>query len=139
MSKKPRHSPRAVLSRPAHGPAMQRHRRKGLNSRGETLVETLAAILIGVLSVTLLVGSVTASGNLARQADRSDESFFTTLTQAENRGTPLTAGDGVSGSPTVTITEGVGKTATIPAQVYGGEDLYSYARQAATPEGGEGP
>lgn len=136
MSKNPRHSPRAVLSRPAHGPAMQRHRRKGLNSRGETLVETLAAILIGVLSVTLLVGSVTASGNLARQADRSDESFFTTLTQAENRETPLTASDGVSGSPTVTITEGT-KRATIPAQVYGGEALYSYARKDTA--GGAGP
>ena len=131
MSKKPRHSPRAVLSRPARGPAMLPHRRKGLNSRGETLVETLAAILIGVLSVTLLVGSVTASGNLARQADRSDESFFTTLTQAETRETPLTAGDGA----TVTITEG-GTTVTIPAQVYGGEDLYSYARD---PSGGAGP
>ena len=138
MSKKPRHSPRAVLSRPARGPAMFPHRRKGLNSRGETLVETLAAILIGVLSVTLLVGSVTASGNLARQADRSDDAFFATLTQAEERGTPLTASDGVSEDPTVTITEGT-KRATISAQVYGGEDLYSYARQAATPEGGEGP
>lgn len=139
MSKNPRHSPRAVLSRPAHGPAMQRHRRKGLNSRGETLVETLAAILIAVLSVTLLVGSVTASSNLARQADQSDTSFFETLTSAEDREAALTASDGVSGSPTVTITEGVSKTATIPVQVYGGEDLYSYARQAATPEGGEGP
>ena len=139
MSKKPRHSPRAVLSRPAHGPAMQRHRRKDLNSRGETLVETLAAILIAVLSVTLLVGSVTASSNLARQADQSDTSFFETLTSAEDREAALTASDGVSGSPTVTITEGVSKTATIPVQVYGGEDLYSYARQAATPEGGDGP
>ena len=98
----------------------------------------LAAILIAVLSVTLLLGSVTASSQLARQADRSDDAFFATLTQAEERGTPLTASDGVSEDPTVTITEGT-KTATIPAQVYGGEDLYSYARQAATPEGGEGP
>ena len=137
MSKNPRHSPRAVLSRPAHGPAMQRHRRKGLNSRGETLVETLAAILIAALSVALLVGSVTASGNLARQADQSDDSFFSILTEAENRESPLS--DGMSGSQTVTITEGGGKTATIPVQVYGGEDLYSYARQAATPEGGEDP
>ena len=114
----------------------QPRRGKPLNSRGETLVETLAAILIAALSVALLVGSVTASGNLARQADQSDESFFSILTEAENRESPLS--DGVSGSQTVTITEGGGKTATIPVQVYGGEDLYSYARQAATPEGGEG-
>lgn len=128
----------AVLSTPAQVPAMRKHRRvKGLNSRGETLVETLAAILIAVLSVALLLGSVTASGQLARQADQSDTSLFETLTSAEDREEALTASDGVSGSPTVTITEGVGKTATIPVQVYGGEDLYSYARK--DPSGGEAP
>ena len=126
----------AVLSTPAQVPAMLKHsREKILNSRGETLVETLAAILIAVLSVALLLGSVTASGQLARQADQSDKSFFTTLTEAENREAPLTISDG---NPQVTITEGA-KTATIPVQVYGGEELYSYARQAATPEGGDGP
>ena len=108
-------------------------REKILNSRGETLVETLAAILIAVLSVALLLGSVTASGQLARQADQSDKSFFTTLTEAENRESPLTISDG---NPQVTITEGA-KTATIPVQVYGGEDLYSYARK--DPSGGEAP
>lgn len=123
-----------TLSRRSPGPLAAKLRSR----RGETLVETLAAILIAVLSVTLLLGSVTASSQLARQADRSDDAFFATLTQAEERGTPLTASDGVSEDPTVTITEGT-KRATIPAQVYGGEDLYSYARQAATPEGGEGP
>ena len=110
-------------------------REKLLNSRGETLVETLAAILIAALSVALLVGSVTASGNLARQADQSDTSFFDLLTKAEARGEPLS---GIGVDPEVKITEG-GKTATIPVQVYGGEDLYSYARQAAPTEGGEGP
>lgn len=124
----------AVLSTPAQVPAMRRHsREKILNSRGETLVETLAAILIAVLSVALLLGSVTASGQLARQADQSDKSFFTTLTEAENREAPLTISDG---NPQVTITEGA-KTATIPVQVYGGEDLYSYARK--DPSGGEAP
>lgn len=124
----------AVLSTPAQVPAMPPHsREKILNSRGETLVETLAAILIAVLSVALLLGSVTASGQLARQADQSDKSFFTTLTEAENREAPLTISDG---NPQVTITEGA-KTATIPVQVYGGEDLYSYARK--DPSGGEAP
>ena len=124
----------AVLSTPAQVPAMLKHsREKILNSRGETLVETLAAILIAVLSVALLLGSVTASGQLARQADQSDTSFFTTLTEAENREAPLTISDG---NPQVTITEGA-KTATIPVQVYGGEDLYSYARK--DPSGGEPP
>lgn len=120
---------------------MRKHRRvKVLNSRGETLVETLAAILVAVLSVTLLLGSVTASSQLARQADQSDTSFFTTLTQAEDREEPLTTGDGVFASPEVTITEGtegLGTTVTIPVQVYGGEDLYSYARK--DPSGGAGP
>lgn len=125
----------AVLSTPAQVPAMLKHsREKILNSRGETLVETLAAILIAVLSVALLLGSVTASGQLARQADQSDTSFFETLTNAEDRGTPLT--EGVASSPEVKIKES-GTEVTIPVQVYGGEDLYSYARK--DPSGGEAP
>lgn len=116
---------------------MGRRPRRGklLNSRGETLVETLAAILIAALSVALLVGSVTASGNLARQADQSDTSFFDLLTKAEDRKNPLT--EGIDIAREVKIKES-GTEVTIPVQVYGGEDLYSYARQAATPEGGEG-
>ena len=43
--------------------------RKKLNStRGETLIETLAAILVAALSVALLVGAVTVSGQINRQA-----------------------------------------------------------------------
>lgn len=102
---------------------MRRLRVKLNSSRGETLVETLAAILIAALSVAMLLGGVTVSANLGRQADRSDAYFYETLTAAENRQTPVTSG---VASPVVKITVS-GTSIELPVQVYGGEGLYSYA------------
>ncbi|MDR3767604.1 MAG: hypothetical protein Q3Y08_11335 [Butyricicoccus sp.] len=106
---------------------MKQCKAKLASNRGETLVETLAAILVATLSVALLIGSVTASFQLGRQADQSDAYFYQTLTAAENRENPTT--DGVSSSPTVRVTEG-GTTVTLDVQVYGDEGLYAYARNA---------
>lgn len=108
-------------------------KRKLRSQRGETLVEVLASILIASLSVAMLLGGVTVSVNLGKQADTADESFYDTLTSAETRQTPVTAG--VSTSPVIKLTEG-GTTIEIPIQVYGGEGLYSYALDITA---GEGP
>ena len=42
------------------------------NSRGETLVEVLASVLICALSVMLLFGAVMASGRIDLQAQAAD-------------------------------------------------------------------
>lgn len=96
--------------------------------RGETLVEVLASILVATLSVGLLLGAVAVSAHLNHQAEGADEIFYEALTAAESR-----AGSGTGG--TVTITEG-GRTAEIPVQIYGDEDLYAYA---IAPAGGDAP
>lgn len=111
---------------------MRQLRAKLKSSRGETLVETMAAVLIAALSVAMLLGGVTVSVRLGRHADETDAYFYETLTAAETRQTPVT--DGVS-SPVVRITSG-GTSISLPVQVYGGEGLYSYALDAG---GGTGP
>ena len=100
---------------------MKRCKTKLRSNRGETLVELLASILVATLSVALLIGCVTASFQLGRQADQSDTYFYQTLTAAEDRQTPLT--DGI-----IQVTEG-GSLVSLPVQVYGDEDLYAYARK----------
>lgn len=97
------------------------------SQRGETLVEVLASILIASLSVAMRMGGVVVSANLGRQADTTDEYFYQTLTEAENRQTPVTEGR-------VQLTEN-GTVMHIPVQIYGGEGLYSYA---LVPAGGAG-
>lgn len=111
---------------------MRQLRAKLKSSRGETLVETMAAVLIAALSVAMLLGGVTVSVSLGRHADETDAYFYETLTAAETRQTPVM--DGVS-SPVVRITSG-GTSIALPIQVYGGEGLYSYALDAG---GGTGP
>ena len=104
--------------------------RKKLNStRGETLIETLAAILVAALSVALLVGAVTVSGQINRQAQVSDENFYE-LTAAEAQTPPDDA------AFQVTIREEGKRDAHIGARLYGGDDLYAYGR-ASSPAGEE--
>ena len=100
---------------------MKRCKAKLRSNRGETLVELLASILVATLSVALLIGCVTASFQLGRQADQSDSYFYQTLTAAEDRQIPLT--DGI-----IQVTEG-GSLVSLPVQVYGDEGLYAYARK----------
>lgn len=108
---------------------MNAMRAKLKSSRGETLVEVLASILIATLSVALLLGGVAVSVNLGRQADAADDSFYAILTAAESR-------TGVPASGTITIVEG-GTSISIPVWAYGGEGLWSYALDTAA--GGGGP
>ena len=96
--------------------------------RGETLVETLAAILVAALSVGLLLTCVTAADRINRSARAADDDFYQQLDAAEGR-------TGAGGSITVDITGENGFTASIPAALYGGEALRAYVRA----EGGVGP
>lgn len=52
-------------------------------NRGETLVETLAAILVVALSTVLLVQLTMASTRLNRDVERADSSFRAELAAAE--------------------------------------------------------
>lgn len=95
------------------------------DTRGETLVEVLAAILVASLSVTLLFSCVMASSNLDVQAKSVDEDYYQALSAADGQnGT-------AKNSDEVTIAsedkEDVSKDITV--DIYGGEGLYSYSRK----------
>lgn len=96
------------------------------NSRGETLVEVLASILIASLSVALLFGCVMASSNMDRDAKELDKKHYEALAAAEAR-----TGASTSAKVTVTndaITDLTAKTKEIPVDIYGDAELYSYKR-----------
>ena len=86
-------------------------------SGGETLVEVLASILIGALSVALLFGSIMASANITRQAQNSDEDYYKNLSAAEARTAP-----GENGTLTV-------NDSSLDITIYGGGGTWSYARK----------
>lgn len=96
-------------------------RKKLSQSRGETLVEVLAAVLIASLSVALLFGGIMASSTIGRSALTSDKSFYEDLSDAESQkeaGTDLT----------VTVSrESASKGLNVKR--YGGEGAYSYAKE----------
>ena len=76
---------------------MKRALKKLHSRRGETLVETLAAILICVMAVTLLGTMVSATFNINQVAAAATERYQTELKAAELQ----TLGDTVSGSALV--------------------------------------
>lgn len=111
------------------------------NSRGETLVEVLASVLICALSVMLLLGAVSASTSIGLQAQAADEDYYTALSKAE-RQSKVPGGSletdiysGLSGGTAITILSKDGSTVTIPAaggsenglHFYGASRLLSYA------------
>lgn len=95
-------------------------------SRGETLVELLAAILIAALSAAMLFTCCMASVEMDKNGQKSDEAFYDALSAAEEQKNPLPQPAG--GPVTVTVT-GNGETDSIPVSLYGGEDMYSYKKE----------
>ena len=127
------------------------------SSRGETLVEVLASILICALSITLLFGAVMASASMDRTAQEADSRYYQALTKAERqrKGPPpgvesdlftppagtapaVTVENKAPPSPgelppsPVTLGEGDG------LYFYGTERLLSYAIASASGGGGSG-
>lgn len=97
--------------------------KKMRDSRGETLVEVLASIVVASLSVALLFGGVMASTKIDRTAEELDEAYYKALSEAEKQETPLAVG-----ACTVRIeNRNNGMTLTLPVSLYGGEGTFSYS------------
>ena len=102
-------------------------------SRGETLVETLAAILIASLSVALLFTFVTAAGDMDKKAREKDYGYtdeagvkhvgdYEALSKAEKSDDSDTS----AVSSTVNVSGTGGATPTFSVKIYGGNGMYSY-------------
>ena len=101
------------------------------NNRGETLIEVLASILIATLSVALLFGCVMASSSMDQKTQNVDYAHYDALAAAETRTGTATTGKNVSIKNTDESI--IGGSATIPIEIYGGEDIYSYKREVISP------
>lgn len=118
-----------------------RLRRKLHSSRGETLIETLAAILIASLSVALLFTCIMASVRMDETARAADARYYAALSAAEKQetGMELVDADGNAIGAVVTVTGEGGAAAppqaTFQVGLYGGEDMYSYKAKEVTPVG----
>lgn len=105
------------------------------STRGETLVETLAAIMICTLSVTMLVMAITtAAGNNAK-AERMADKLETQLNAASMYETYITESGSASeqfGALEITdIDSPLAQKLNLPfgklaVKVYGGDDMASY-------------
>ena len=126
-------------------------REKLQNSQGETLVETLASILICALSVTLLFGAVMASTRMDRIAQEADARYYQDLSKAERQRRDLPESDvftpPAGTTPAVRVEN---STAPSPGELppppitlgeseglrfYGTERLLSYAADFPPPSG----
>lgn len=105
------------------------------NSKGETLVEVLASILICTLSVALLFSGVMAANKINRQAEVSDNGFFDTLSAAEQKNdeSPYQT------NRTIVVTEkgGTGISKTFKVNYYGDSKIYSYKAVPEKTAGGD--
>lgn len=108
-------------------------KRKWKDSRGETLVEMMASILIGTLSVALLFSTVSASVNISRRAKTADGVFGKSLNLAEKQmtdsehpgepGKKVTVEEKQAGSSSVVS----GTAKEVIVNFYGGEGALSFA------------
>lgn len=109
-------------------------RKRLQDNRGETLVEVLASILIGALSVSLLFGAILVSSRMDRSAEQTDETFHASLRAAEDQTVPLT-------DPTMVtvkneaLSDLTKQEKDVSVNFYGGKGALSYALPSK--EGGD--
>jgi len=108
--------------KPALKPELRNKCRAFRNRRskaGETLTETLIAMLIVGLSSVLFLTMIGASGRIFRMAEKKYEEIYEVIAEADVQGTPLT-GDAVSGLGEITI-QGT-SNATLGVDWYGDKE-----------------
>lgn len=107
--------------------------RKLNDSRGETLVELLASILIAALSVAVLFTCCTAAVEMGKETRAADEAYYEYLSAAEGRTEPAE-----EGTVKVEGTDQAGTAQEISPEIfiYGGGEMYSYQwKKEADPVG----
>ena len=109
-------------------------KRKFKDSRGETLVEVLASILISTLSIALLLGGIMASVRIDGQAWDMDKEYYQYLSAAETHDSTETEGGAAKpGTLVIQNTAGAALSNTFAIQLYGGSGMWSYGLEGAGP------
>lgn len=98
-------------------------KRKLKESRGETVIEVLASVLVCALSVALLVSGIMAGASMDTTARGMDEDYYKYLSAAETFDAAEMEG-GAAKEATLRIT-GTG-TQDVSVELYGGSEMYAY-------------
>lgn len=118
---------------------MERIRGKLKSTRGESLVELLASVLIGGLSVTLLAAMIMTSARMNDSVQKSDEEYYENLAHAEAQDVSAVTVGGTGGVGNVKVSSD-GLNVDVPVTYYGGEGVLSYSmKPPAGGGGGAGP
>ncbi len=98
-------------------------KRKWKDTRGETVVEVLASVLICALSVALLAGGIMAGANMDTTTRGLDEAYYQYLSAAET----LDAAKSESGAAknAQVYISGTGAQ-VVDVELYGGGEMYAY-------------
>ena len=99
---------------------------------GETLVEVMASIVIGTLSVALLFGAIMASARIDESARKMDGTYYQALSDAEAQAAPM---PGDPGTAKLNYAADGVEMPPLPVTLYGGSGAVSYALSV----GGGGP
>lgn len=113
---------------------IEKIRRKMVESKGETLVELLASILIGTLAVSLLVSGIVFASRMNQQTYETDKKFYEGLNHAENKDDAIVE----ESKYFVNIAEGE-ENLEVEITLYGAEgSVYSYSLNKDKDTGEEG-
>lgn len=108
-------------------------RQKLRDSRGETLVEVMASIVIATLSIALLLGGIMASARVERGARDLDRDYYQYLSAAEaHDGSGTEGGAAKSGELTIQNTAS-GLSNKFDILLYGGSGMWAYGLKGAGP------
>ena len=103
---------------------MERIRRKLKSVRGESLVELLASILIGGLSVSLLATLIITSVHMKKSVQERDKEYYESLKKAEAQKETNASTESVKVE--VTIAGAASGSTEIPVTYYGDDNMVSY-------------
>lgn len=117
---------------------------KKLRSRaGETIAETLVALLVGTLALMVLAGMITATSNIIKTSESKMDDYYK---ECAKLATFETGGAGATGSGTAVITVGESTTVSVPVasyenNIFAGHTVTAYRMSTApagTDEGADG-
>lgn len=105
------------------------------SNKGETISETLVALLISSLALTMLAGAITASANLVEKSRTKMDSYYAASEQ-EN-GVIKMSGAGTEGTVTITAVSGGLDAQTYTIVYYGNEEFTRYPVYSYKPDAGD--
>ena len=109
--------------------------RKLKSRKGETISETLVALLISSLALTMLAGAITASANLVEKSRTKMDSYYAASEQGN--GVIKMSGAGTEGTVTITAVSGGLDAQTYTIVYYGNEEFTRYPVYSYKPDAGD--